>query len=489
MIDALYNGISGLNINQSALNTQSNNISNVNTVGYKADKISFADLMYQNSIGKGASIATVSKDFTQGNLKTTNNPLDVAIEGKGYFIVKGSNSELNYTRSGNFRIATNGTLQMPNGYSVQGITSSPNEIKASDTADTKFTNQYDTFISSKVVKTANNELVKTINSKSTNYVATAANDDINNTGNNFKTKESKIADIEKILAEYKSELSIYTLDNTTGVAATMQESSILFDKNLINNVQNSVSINIGNSLIQQEFIKDAQTTLKNLSDKISSIEGLSSSVDINGNLKINSLIPGEKTIISNASINENGNPIQNININTTEAIRGEGKERLTSLENQLDLLIQNAGGKYLRITNTVDSTLPQNKVLSDIQMDLKTLNVSDNSFGETEIDNGIVYVNQNSIKFAVGKIMISSFISEEGLIPNGGNMYSKSAQSGNPIYVNDISKVNNKMLELSNSDLSVGLVDLMIYQRAFEANSKSITTSDDFLKTALQLKK
>ena len=489
MIDALYNGISGLNVNQSALDSQSNNISNVNTVGYKADKISFADLMYQNSIGKGASVASVTKDFTQGSLKATNNALDVAIEGKGYFIVKGSSAELNYTRSGNFRIATNGTLQMPNGYSVQGIANTQNETKSSNPADTKFTNEYNTFIGSTVSKTTNNELVKTINVKSTNYNTSAADDLISKSGDNYKTKESKVSDIEKLLSSYKSELSIFNIENTNSVASTMQESNITFDKNLIANSTNTVSVNIGNSLISQKFTTDAQTTLKNLSDKISDIAGLSSSVDINGNLTIKSLVPGEKTTIANARINQNGNSIQNFNINTTEAIRGEGQGRLDSLENQLDILIQNAGAKYLRITNTVDSRTPENKILTDIQMDLKTLNLSDNSFGQTEIDNGIVYIKQDNVRFAVGKIMISSFISEEGLIPQGGNMYSKSASSGEAIYANDISKVSNNLLELSNSDLAVGLVDLMIYQRAFEANSKSITTSDDFLKTALQLKK
>ena len=489
MIDALYNGISGLNVNQDALNVQSNNISNVNTVGYKSDKISFADLMYQNSIGKGASVSSVSKDFTQGNLKPTSNPLDVAIEGKGYFIVKGSSSELNYTRSGNFRVGSDGTLQMPNGYHLQGIATNSSEIKSSNTADTKFTNEFSTFIGSKVSTTGNNELVKTINAKSTNYLNSATNDLLSNSGNNYKTKESKIYDVEKILSEYKSELSIYNVENTNSVAATMQESSISFNKNLILNESNNVSINIGNNLIQQEFTTDAQTTLNNLADKISDIDGLTSSVDVNGNLKINSLIPGDKTLIANASIKKNGTIVENSLVNTKEAVRGEGQARLDALENQVEVLLQKAGAKYLRITNTVDSRTPEGKTIGDIQMDLKTLNLSDNSFGEIEIDNGIVYVNQSNARFAVGKIMISSFISEEGLVPVGGNMYSKSAQSGEPIYVNDTSKISNKMLELSNTDLSEGLVDLMVYQRAFEANSKSITTSDDFLKTALQLKK
>ena len=61
MIDAMNNGISGLNVFETALNTETNNISNVNTVGYKSDKISFADQMYQKSIGTGVNIAVIDK--------------------------------------------------------------------------------------------------------------------------------------------------------------------------------------------------------------------------------------------------------------------------------------------------------------------------------------------------------------------------------------------------------------------------------------------
>ena len=489
MIDALYNGISGLNVNQSALDAQTNNISNVNTVGYKSDKISFADLMYQNSIGKGASVASVSKDFTQGNLKKTNNPLDIAIQGTGYFIVKGSTAELNYTRSGNFRIAADGTLQMPNGYNVQGIVTNANDTKATNADDVKFTSEFETFISSKVVKTSNNELIKTINAKSTNYNTSASDDILSESGDNYKTKESKTADIEKILATFRSELSVYSLENTNSQVPTIQESNISFDKSLLVNDQNALSITIGNNTIRQDFNNDALSTIKKLSDKISAIQGMTSSVDANGVLNIKSLIPGEKVIISDASNYKNGNSVKNIEIDTIEAVRGEGQARLDAIENQVQTLLTRADARYLRITNTVDSTVPQTKALNDIQMNLKTLNLSDNSFGQTEVENGVVYVKQNDTRFAVGRIMISSFISEDGLIPTGDNIYSASAQSGEPLYANNVSKISNNMLELSNTDLATGLVDLMLYQRAFEANSKSITTSDDFLKTAIQLKK
>lgn len=66
MIGALWTGISGLSAQQKALDNESNNIANVNTVGYKASRISFADQMYQDRIGKGSLVLDSEKLYTQG---------------------------------------------------------------------------------------------------------------------------------------------------------------------------------------------------------------------------------------------------------------------------------------------------------------------------------------------------------------------------------------------------------------------------------------
>lgn len=114
MIGALWTGISGLASQQTALDNESNNIANVNTVGYKASRISFADLMYQDSIGKGSSVTKAEKQYTQGSLNLTGSSYDVALNGDGFFVVSNKNStgssESFYTRAGNFRMGDNGTL-------------------------------------------------------------------------------------------------------------------------------------------------------------------------------------------------------------------------------------------------------------------------------------------------------------------------------------------------------------------------------------------
>ena len=83
MIGALWNGVSGLNTFEKALNVESNNTTNVNTVGHKADDITFEDMMYQNGYGRGSQVESITKKMYQGNIKLKGYLYDVAIEGKG----------------------------------------------------------------------------------------------------------------------------------------------------------------------------------------------------------------------------------------------------------------------------------------------------------------------------------------------------------------------------------------------------------------------
>jgi len=79
MIGALWTGISGLSSQQQALDNESNNIANVNTIGFKASRISFADQMYQDRIGKGSKVLDAEKLYVQGNLRLTGVSYDMAL--------------------------------------------------------------------------------------------------------------------------------------------------------------------------------------------------------------------------------------------------------------------------------------------------------------------------------------------------------------------------------------------------------------------------
>ncbi|WP_101102684.1 flagellar hook protein FlgE [Macromonas bipunctata] len=115
-------GLSGLNASAKNLDVIGHNIANVNTVGMKTQRAEFAEL-YASSLGSaggmglgmGTSIATVSQEFTQGNLSDTGNELDLAINGAGFFTLEASNGERIYTRAGNFKLDELGEIVANNG--------------------------------------------------------------------------------------------------------------------------------------------------------------------------------------------------------------------------------------------------------------------------------------------------------------------------------------------------------------------------------------
>uniref|UniRef100_UPI004048BC8E flagellar basal-body rod protein FlgG n=1 Tax=Aliarcobacter sp. TaxID=2321116 RepID=UPI004048BC8E len=134
MIRGLYTAATGMNSMQHQIDVTSNNIANVNTTGFKKDRAEFQDLMYetlnytagqtsQNTInptgidvGLGVRISGIQKNFTEGDLKLTSNPFDLAIEGKGFFQITLPSGETAYTRNGGFKLNDEGSIVNGNGY-------------------------------------------------------------------------------------------------------------------------------------------------------------------------------------------------------------------------------------------------------------------------------------------------------------------------------------------------------------------------------------
>lgn len=129
MIDSFYVGASGMNVQQTLINTISNNVSNVSTHGFKKGRVSFEDLFYRklNSlpttsdgqtaqvVGLGAAIASTDKVFTQGDLVQTGNALDIAIQGAGFLQVVLSDGSNAYLRPGSLKTNEKGELVTQDG--------------------------------------------------------------------------------------------------------------------------------------------------------------------------------------------------------------------------------------------------------------------------------------------------------------------------------------------------------------------------------------
>ena len=124
-------GLSGLNVSSKALDIISNNVANTNTVGFKSGGAVFADVYAASltgsvsgkQVGAGSTLGGVRQTFTQGNLTTTNNPLDLAINGDGFFIVGRSDGPNVYTRNGQFELDKSGFIITPTGEKLLGFQS------------------------------------------------------------------------------------------------------------------------------------------------------------------------------------------------------------------------------------------------------------------------------------------------------------------------------------------------------------------------------
>lgn len=129
ILSALFAGVSGLNANGTALSVIGNNIANMQTVGFKSSKATFADLISSSisggsgsvQTGIGVALTSVQGNFSQGSLATSANVLDLAIDGNGFFVVKDAQGGTFYSRAGAFRLDKNNNVVDPSGFQLQGF--------------------------------------------------------------------------------------------------------------------------------------------------------------------------------------------------------------------------------------------------------------------------------------------------------------------------------------------------------------------------------
>ncbi|MCT7462521.1 flagellar hook-basal body complex protein [Aliarcobacter cryaerophilus] len=273
MIGALWTGISGLAAHQTALDNESNNIANVNTVGYKAGRISFADQIYQGKIGKGSFVQDAEKIFVTGGSKITGVEYDVALQGDGFFTVINKNTlgtaETFYTRAGNFRMGQSGTLQNPDGYEVQGWTMSSidqkNDVVSTNSNASRFTDAYIKTLGSSIIR--HGDFIETIAAKATNFDETAKSDSTTVfSGAGAKTKAAKLKDIALAMEDYNTWLQKYKDDPTLPSAgSTAQVSQANFrtgvpPTSIIGKEGDSIEIVINGNQYTQNFVPTKTTT-------------------------------------------------------------------------------------------------------------------------------------------------------------------------------------------------------------------------------------
>lgn len=421
MISALWTGIAGLAAQQTALDNESNNIANVNTVGYKASRVSFADLMYQDSIGKGSAITSAEKQYTQGSLNLTGSSYDVALDGDGFFVVSNTSSkgtsEFYYTRAGNFRMGDSGTLQDASGNEVQGWALSAidpsSDVTSTNSNLSSFTDIFTQVAGNQIIQFSNK--IETYASKISDYTTSASSDSTELSGSGVKTQSTKISDIEALITNYSSALSAYALNPESISSSSIAQSTIIDYPNTgsttLDAESDQIYVYINGNKITQDYVSTTATTdfkaemdaagittsgvttddeynalasrvatYKALSDQISNITGLNaytvnssneastSNVDVlNGTIKIDSIIPGVSFTLGD--INEVSGTTETSGITTTltQSVKGTGE---AAVKSAMEALRNAVAGNQQDVYESSD-------ILSDDNSNTLTFNVGD----------------------------------------------------------------------------------------------------------------
>ncbi|MCS6947022.1 MAG: flagellar basal-body rod protein FlgG [Steroidobacteraceae bacterium] len=148
MEPALWAAKTGLDAQQTRMTVTAHNLANVSTTGYKKSRAVFEDLLYQNvqqvgaatsqdtqaptglHLGTGARVVATEKMYTQGNINTTDNSLDIAISGRGFFQIQLPDGTTAYTRDGSFQLSAQGQLVTSSGYVLQPAITIPDGAQA-----------------------------------------------------------------------------------------------------------------------------------------------------------------------------------------------------------------------------------------------------------------------------------------------------------------------------------------------------------------------
>ncbi|KWT85131.1 flagellar basal-body rod protein FlgF [Candidatus Magnetominusculus xianensis] len=448
MISSLWSAVSGMTSTGTALDVVSNNISNMNTSGYKANRANFGDVLsqyvgtYNGQIGQGTQVISVSTFFTQGSLINTGNVYDMAVDGDGFFVVKDTSTGATmYTRAGAFNVDKNGYLITSSGMRVQGYMGTDVNATSSNTNNGILTNIK---IQSNISMAQRTTLVTTgVNLNSHASVVSAAftldgnGDGINNDPANYSYSRTTTV--------YDSQGGSHEV---TGYFTKLGDNSweVHYAYQAGNNPSTTAS-----SPILTMATGTTQTLTFNTSGALVS-DGTSSTSNTNPTLYFDfgTSVASPQGIVFDygKSINEGG-----IGFSGTTQL-AEANQMISSSQNGY------AAGS------------------------VKSVTISDDGVITATLSNGQIAT--------LGQMALARFNSEEKLTKISGNMYMASKDSGTPIVnianSDGLGRVVSGSLEASNVDLSTEFVNMISYQRSFEANSKGIQTVNEMLQTLNSLK-
>jgi flagellar hook protein FlgE len=466
MMRSLFSGVSGLQNHQTRMDVIGNNIANVNTFGFKRNRVNFQDIFYQQlqgsarptetlggvnpkEVGLGMSVASIDTIHIQGSLQTTGVGTDLAIQGTGFFVLDDRGTEL-YTRAGTFALDQQGTLVNPgNGMKVQGWMAQ--EIDGVMFMDTSRSTE---------------DLIIPVGSKdgarATTMVNFACNLDkrtpeIPEGATNLQAQEGTWSTQQKIFDSFG------------------EAHDLVVEFSRVPGVNNSWNASI--SVNPQSVIPTNASA--GLGDAPPEAGGPAIfTVNFNNNGTIQSVI--------DAAGNESGaegQVLMQVAFDVQSATPGDDG---AMIRQNFQLNMGTVGGLVNSITQYAERS--STKVF---EQDGRTMGYLDNF--KIDASGIITGIYSNGTSRPLGQVAMASFPNQGGLEKAGDNTFRRTNNSGNanigPSGEAGKGKILAGALEMSNVDMADQFTDMIITQRGFQANSRTIQTADQLLQELLTLKR
>ncbi len=473
-------GLSGLNAASKNLDVIGNNVSNANTVGFKGSQAQFADV-YANSlagsgtgaVGIGVKVATVAQQFTQGNISVTNNSLDMAVSGGGFFRMN-NNGSVSYSRNGQFQLDKNGFMVNSQGYRLTGfLPNALGQIVATTPADLQIS-MSDLLPKQTTTITAGLNLDARLS-----IIPAAPVFDPNNPATFNNSTSMTVYD--SLGASHIASLYF------AKTAANAWNAYMVVDGNMVpaaGTPMTAMTFNTNGTLATP--VAPVASALFNPTPAAVSLAGSS----VAG---LTATVTSTSGLAAGASVTGGGFPAGT----TITAITGA-----TTFTTSLPAAAP-AAGVTLSVTN------PASAAAQTLTFNFSGTSQFGGIFGvnslsqdgytsgrmtgfNTGVDGVISGRYSNGQTKTLGQVVLSNFNNPQGLQPLGGNNWAETSTSGTPLTgvpgSASLGVLQTSALEDSNVDLTAELVNMITAQRVYQANAQTIKTQDAVLQTLVNLR-
>jgi len=445
MNQTFYNGLSGLISQQHTIDALGNNIANVNTVGYKRSNTPSFSTHFSSALanssngpvesqkGHGTKVAAITTDIKQGSFQPSERPLDIAIDGIGWFGVKDRDNNLLFTRNGALNFDANRNLVDSSGNILTGkmagnVTSKDGEIDPNTNKPRKI-------------------------SELSPAIATMQRGAITDQTNIVLPKEMTIPAEPTKNVFLGGNLGVISSKLTFNEATQATELQIV-------DVERKFSIEVIAENDNKNILEVIFTPQKPQPE-------LGTAWNVSANIKDKNL---------NVVDTQTGSAI-------FDQFGGLTQSELPTLNNEGTPITVNMGEKFNGLISNVGK---------DVEPEIKKDGIAaGNLSGYSFNNNGQILATFDTGRTSlVAQVAIYQFKNDAGLEKIGANHFQTTSNSGNAIFFDSNqlgARIRANALENSNVDLNRALTELIVAQRSFDASSKSLTTGDDLLKNALQM--